>query len=87
MSKSFVCTCMDVTEEDLQQAVQKGYGHPEMAKRYTGALMGSCQGKYCALRFLEVLARLTGQSLETLRVPTIRPPIAPVPLGLLFREE
>lgn len=80
MNKTLICTCMDVTTADLQQAVKEGYGHPELAKRYTGAMMGFCQGKCCAVQFLQVLARLTDQPLETLRVPTLRPPIIPVPL-------
>lgn len=87
MGRRLVCFCMDVTEKDLERAVRLGFAHPEMAKRYTTAMMGPCQGKMCALRFMQVLSRLTGQPLEELRLPTLRPPVQPVPLGVLIPPE
>jgi hypothetical protein len=58
-----------------------------MLKRYTGAFMGTCQGKMCGLNVLKVFAEKTGQSIEDLRVPTMRPPVDPIPLGWLAVED
>ena len=47
MSKSLLCPCEDVTVEDVQAAVAKGYRDIESIKRYTGFGTGICQGKQC----------------------------------------
>lgn len=83
MSKKIVCYCQDITEVDLIRAIEEGYDHIEILKRFTGAFMGPCQGKMCAANVLKLFADQTGQSLETLRVPTMRPPVEPIPLGWL----
>jgi hypothetical protein len=49
--------------------------------------MGTCQGKMCALNVLKVFAEKTGQSIEDLRIPTMRPPVEPIPLGWLAVED
>lgn len=74
---------MDVTDEDLARAVAEGFDHIETLKRYTAVLMGPCQGKVCAMNVLREFARLTGKTVAELRVPTLRPPLRPLPLGLL----
>ncbi len=87
MKKKIVCYCQDLTESDLIRAIEEGYDHMELLKRYTGAFMGPCQGKMCGMNVLELFAEKTGQSIEELRVPTVRPPVAPIPLGWLAVEE
>ena len=87
MAKKIICYCQDLTESDLIRAIEEGYDHMEMLKRYTGAFMGVCQGKMCASNVLKVFAEKTGQSIEDLRVPTIRPPVEPIPLGWLAVED
>jgi hypothetical protein len=77
---------MDITLEDIERAVEEGFDHVETLKRYTAVLMGPCQGKVCAMNVLEEFSRLTGKSVEDLRVPTLRPPLRPVPLGLLAAD-
>lgn len=78
---------MDITDKDMARAVKEGFDHIETLKRYTAVLMGPCQGKVCAMNVLREFARLTGKTLEELRVPTLRPPLRPIPLGLLAGEE
>lgn len=81
--RRIVCFCLDVTVEDLAEAVREGFDHPELLKRFTAVLMGPCQGKLCAPNVLRILAELTGQPEEALDVPTLRPPVRPIPIGLL----
>ena len=86
MSKKIVCYCQDLTEADIERAIAEGYDHIETLKRFTGAFMGPCQGKMCAANVLRIYSRKTGQPSETLRVPTMRPPVEPIPLGWLATE-
>lgn len=87
MGKKIICFCQDLTEPDLIRAIEEGHDHLEAIKRYTGAVMGPCQGKMCAANILKVFAAKTGQSIEELRVPTLRPPVEPIPLGWLATED
>ena len=86
MPKKMVCYCQDLTEDDLIRAIEEGYDHIETLKRFTGAFMGPCQGKMCAVNVLKLFADKTGRCIEELRVPTMRPPLEPIPLGWLATE-
>jgi bacterioferritin-associated ferredoxin len=86
MSKKIVCYCQDLTETDIKRAISEGYDHIETLKRFTGAFMGPCQGKMCASNVLKLYADKTGQPIENLRVPTMRPPVESIPLGWLATE-
>ena len=74
---------MDITDDDIARAIEEGFDHTETLKRYTAVLMGPCEGKVCAMNVLGEFARRTGKTIEELRVPTLRPPVRPLPLGLL----
>jgi sarcosine oxidase subunit alpha len=79
----FVCPCEDVTAKDLERAVAEGFDDIEIAKRYTTATMGPCQGRLCHLHAVRTLARATGQGEAALGTTTARPPWTPTPLGAL----
>lgn len=81
--RRILCLCHDVTDADIARAVRLGYRHPETIKRFTGALMGPCQGRTCADLILGAIARETGVHRESLGTPTSRPPAFPVRMGLL----
>ena len=81
--KCIVCTCEDVTDEEILDAVAAGYRDLESIKRYTGLATGPCQGKACVTLAQRVLVRETGQSLEDVGTITFRPPLQPVPLRFL----
>lgn len=82
MSKSFLCTCEDVTIDDLRHAVAQGYRDIESVKRYTGFGTGMCQGKSCQAKVAQTLAKETGQPLAALNPFTPRPPFQATPLRL-----
>ena len=81
--KCVVCLCEDVTTKDLTRAVAEGFDAIELAKRYTTATMGPCQGKLCHLASIRLLAEATGTDESAIGTTTARPPWAPVELGLL----
>jgi sarcosine oxidase subunit alpha len=82
-SKRFVCKCMDVTRKEIQASIAEGYDQIETLKRLTSMGMGRCQGKTC----YEAGARLAALDIPDAAedgVPTtMRPPFAPVSLGVL----
>ena len=86
MAKTIVCHCQDVTDADIRRAIREGYDHPETLKRYTGVFMGPCQGKMCAVNVLKIFAAATGRNPQTLRVPTLRPPVEGITLGELAAD-
>jgi len=80
MAKTLVCRCEDVTIQELDHAIEKGYADVESLKRYTGFGTGWCQGKSC-LALCSRILRERGGSAELPFTP--RPPVHPVTLGAL----
>lgn len=87
MSKTILCLCRDVTEEDVRRAVAEGYGDIETVKRFTGACTGPCQGKTCLDSIRRLVAQLTGRRLDEVPTPPHRPPVTPVRLGTLAAKD
>jgi sarcosine oxidase subunit alpha len=81
--KCFVCICEDVTDKDVKRAIAEGFDSIELAKRYTTATMGPCQGKLCHLPSIRLYARENETDEEAIGTTTARPPWRPVTLGLL----
>lgn len=79
--KKIVCRCHDVTESDIENAIDSGYDDIETLKRITGITTGHCQGKTCLPIVLGILARKTGN--KKYEVPTTRAPIETLSLGSL----
>ncbi|MFZ5468812.1 MAG: FAD-dependent oxidoreductase [Myxococcota bacterium] len=83
MSKALVCPCEDVTAEDVEKAVSKGYCDVESVKRYTGFGTGVCQGKSCLSAVAGLLLDKARLKPEALLPFTPRPPLYPTELSLL----
>ena len=80
--KKIVCRCHDVTESDIESAIDDGYDDLETLKRITGGTTGHCQGKTGLSLTMNILARKSGRPVnETTR---IRAPIDPLTLGSLI---
>ncbi len=74
MSKCFVCTCEDVTLQDVRDAIAKGHRDIESVKRYTGFGTGTCQGKLCTPAVARILAEEASLPPAALQPFTPRPP-------------
>jgi bacterioferritin-associated ferredoxin len=83
--KKMVCRCHDVTESDIESAIDTGYDDFETLKRITGITTGHCQGKTCMSLAMGILARKTGNRVE--ETQRIRAPIDPVTLGALTTKK
>jgi sarcosine oxidase subunit alpha len=81
--KAFVCLCEDIAAKDIATAVAEGFDSLELVKRYATVTMGPCQGKMCAVASIHLTAAATGRAIAATGVTTARPPLTPVPLGVL----
>lgn len=81
--KAILCTCEDVTADDVAYAVAEGFDHAELVKRYLTVSMGPCQGRMCSRVAGELCAAATSRTVATTGTTTARPPVLSVPLGVL----
>jgi sarcosine oxidase subunit beta len=82
-----VCTCEDVSDVELREAIGRGCRDLESLKRYTGFGTGPCQGKTCVTLARRLLAEAIGAPPGELGAITYRPPVQPVPLRFLAGDE
>ncbi|HWV36936.1 MAG TPA: FAD-dependent oxidoreductase [Vulgatibacter sp.] len=85
MSKCFVCTCEDVTADDVRDAIAKGWRDVESVKRYTGFGTGVCQGKSCTAAVARILAEEAQLPAPAILPFTPRPPARLVSFGELAK--
>lgn len=81
--KAFVDYQNDVHSRDLGLAVREGYGHVELAKRYTTNGMATDQGKLSNVNAIGLLAQARGISPAEVGTTTFRPFYTPVSFGAL----
>jgi sarcosine oxidase subunit alpha len=72
--KAFVDTDEDLVIEDVENAVEDGFSHPELLKRWSTLGMGPGQGRQTTLMGLRILARKRGMAPAELGPTTVRPP-------------
>ncbi len=81
--KAFVDYQNDVHVGDLKLAVREGYGHAELAKRYTTSGMATDQGKLSNVNAAGILAEARDVSPADVGATTFRPFYTPVSFGAL----
>ena len=81
--KAFVDFQNDVHAADLTLATQEGFGHVELAKRYTTTGMATDQGKLSNVNAIGLLAEARGVSPAEVGTTTYRPFYTPVSFGAL----
>lgn len=82
-----VCRCEEITGAECAAAMAEGAWTLNDVKRRTRAGMGMCQGRWCTSALVDLLAAATGQSPAAIAPMTARPPVQPVPLGVLADQE
>ncbi len=81
--KAFVDYQNDVHRRDIALALREGYGHVELAKRYTTNGMATDQGKLSNVNAIGLLAEARGISPGDVGTTTFRPFYTPVSFGAL----
>ncbi len=79
--KAFIDYQNDATAKDLPLAAREGYGHVELAKRYTTTGMATDQGKLGNVNAIAILAEASGKSIADMGTTTYRPFYTPVSFG------
>ena len=79
--KAFVDFQNDVHLKDLKLAKAEGYGHVELAKRYTTNGMATDQGKMSNVNGLMIAADALGKTPPQVGLTTFRPPYTPTTFG------
>ncbi|KXB05042.1 hypothetical protein AKJ48_00565 [candidate division MSBL1 archaeon SCGC-AAA261O19] len=87
MGKIIICPCEDVTQKDIERAIELGFTDIDTLKRFTGIANGPCQGRICLTQVRRILAKHLDKKIEDVPVPTQRPPITPPYLGVIAGEE
>ena len=81
--KDFVDFDEDQTHGDILQALEEGFEHVELLKRYTTIGMGPSQGRHAALNTARILARHRDLPVDAVGVTTWRPPYTEESFGHL----
>ena len=81
-----ICRCEDITEEDIIKEIKNGCITLEELKQRLRLGMGPCQGRTCMMLALRILAKELGKKVGEINLPKNRPPVNPIPLGLLAGE-
>jgi len=82
-----ICRCEDITMGEVRKVIADGFRTIDEIKRVTRAGMGPCQGRTCRLLIAQELSRHYGVSMEEVLMPTFRPPLKPVKLGLFCKPD
>lgn len=81
--KQFLCRCEDITLDECESAITKGYDCFEDLKRFLGVGTGPCQGKSCVQATMHLVARHRGIPVGDVDVMTFRPPVRPIAFATL----
>lgn len=84
-----VCRCEEVTEDEVRSVIRGGYHTLEEVKRILRTGMGHCQGRGCLRLIARLIQEETGIPASNQKMPTPRPPLKPLPVGLLgaYKDE
>ena len=81
--KGYVCRCEEVTLEEIDEWIDRGYDTVEELKRVLRVGMGPCQGRGCQDILMREIAKKTGKPISEVAPATVRPPVKPIKIGLL----
>lgn len=71
----------------LSTLLQDGPVNQDQVKRLTRTGMGPCQGRRCREQVALLLARESGTPVGEILLATYRPPVRPLPLGVLWPQD
>lgn len=80
---TIICRCEDVTLEDIEEVMKRGYTSMEEIKRITRCGMGQCQGRTCRMLLLTELAKFTGVGPGDIKITSFRPPVKNVKMSVI----
>ena len=85
--RHFVDLQRDATVANIELAISAGLRYPEHIKRFTTIGTGNDQGRTSAVNEVGIIAELLGQPIAELSPTAFRPPITPIPYGVMAGRE
>ena len=82
-----ICRCMEVSKQEILDAIHDGADTVDGVKRRTHACMGLCQGKTCGRLVQQIVACETGRPAAEIEPQKSRMPVRPVKLSVFGGEE
>jgi NAD(P)H-nitrite reductase large subunit len=82
-----ICRCEDVAEDEIIEAIREGYTDFEELRRKLRIGMGPCQGRTCFPLVRRILISETRKNAQEINLPTSRPPVIPVSLGVFASKD
>lgn len=80
MSKTIICRCEDITENEIKGAIAQGHHHIESLKRFLAIGTGPCQAKNCLVLLTRIMIEEGILSPEQASPIVSRPPLGMTPL-------
>lgn len=84
--KIIICRCEDITQEDIESAIEQGYTTLEELKGKLRLGMGPCQGRSCLALARRILCQKTQKRAHEITLPTTRAPLLPIAIGTMVRD-
>lgn len=84
---TIMCRCEEVTRAEVRAAIDEGAADLQSVKLLTRLGMGACQGRNCAPSTAVLLHAVAGRPLGEVGRINPRPPVKPVKLGELARQQ
>lgn len=84
--EAIVCRCENVSAKDVRQSVDFGGGEANRAKSLSRVGMGRCQGRYCQLAAVELVAAQAGCMPDAVGRFRGQAPVRPAPIGAFLRN-
>ena len=81
-----ICRCEDITQGEIRKAARDCDGNLGRIKSSIRLSMGRCQGRNCLVPAATIVASECRVSLDSVRLPRMRPPARPIPIGSLLEE-
>lgn len=83
-SRTIICRCEDISLEEIQEVIDKGYTDMEEIKRITRCGMGQCQGRTCRSLLLTELAKATKTHPKDIKITKFRPPVKNIKMSVIL---
>ena len=62
-----ICRCEEISEGEIVEAIKRGATTLDGIKRRVRAGMGRCQGGFCSIKVMDIIARERGCKLEDVK--------------------
>jgi bacterioferritin-associated ferredoxin len=79
----YICRCEEITLEEIQLWIDRGYDTFNELKHVLRVGMGPCQGRGCQDIILRELSKKTGKPISQIEHGRVRQPVKPIPIRLL----